>query len=304
MIQLAARQIHPQFTSAQDDNILCSLASHFLLTASQLRRLCGYSPRSIRLLRARLRVLEHTRYIRAYPAPRASENGRAPRIYLLADRGRRYVASLGIDVPRRHRPSEPGHYGYQAIQHSIAVSDFLIAAQLLNQLAASIVLQEFLHERTLTRQLRRSPVVPDGWLDFHVAGRRGSYRSCFALEIDRGFHRQAAWRRKIAAILAWTSPGGLYQQQFGTPSLTVLVVATRAGWSDPERAKRRDQLRAWTEAELESQSADVVTDLFRFTAIDPSTGSPEELFLRPNWFRPDSNRRALPLFDEVTPAPA
>jgi hypothetical protein len=223
---------------------------------------------------------------------------------LLATRGRRYVTALGIDVPSRHRPSEAAQYGYQAIQHSLAVSDVLIAAQILSRRQSGIVLAQFLHERALTRLLRRSTVVPDGWLDFHVRTGRTPFRACFALELDRGFHRQVAWRRKVAAILAWASAAGSYQKQFDTRSLTVLVVATRVGWNQSQRVRRRDQLRAWTQTELVTQGATDQADLFRFSATDPSTASPEELFLQPAWYRPDSNRRALSPFDDVTPAAA
>ena len=224
----------PALASVQADAILCALAHHFLLTSFQLCRICGYAPASIRLLRNHLRVLERTRFIHSYPAPRATENGRAPRLYLLARRGRDYVRSLGFDLPKRHRPSEERHYGYQAIQHSLAVSDFLIQAQLLPRQHSDIELEEFLHDRTLSRLLSNSPAVPDGWLDFRVRGHAGWYRKCLSLELDRGFHRQAAWRKKIAGLLDWCSPNGPYQQQFGTVSLTILVVATRAEWGERE----------------------------------------------------------------------
>src|ERR1700693_4171664 len=142
MPPVPALAIDQKTNSAQSDTILHALASHHLLTSFQLCRICGYAPSSIRFLRSRLRALEQAGFIRSQPAPRATENGRAPRLYFLAGKGRRYVASLGIDVPKRSRPVEQAHFGYQTIQHSLAVSDFLIQAQVLARTLPVITLEE------------------------------------------------------------------------------------------------------------------------------------------------------------------
>src|SRR5579875_608297 len=138
MPSVTAKEHHPVVNAAQSDAILCSLAAHHLLTSFQLCRLCGYASSSIRLLRSRLHALEQAGFVTSQPAPRATENGRAPRLYRLARKGRTYVAELGLDLPRRYRPAEQ-HLGYQAIQHSLAVSDFLIQAQRLAVLHPHVV---------------------------------------------------------------------------------------------------------------------------------------------------------------------
>jgi len=91
----------------------------------------------------------------------------------------------------------------------------------------------------------------------------------------------------VAALVAYAS--GPYQQQFGTASLTVAVVAT-AG------ARRRDELVRWTEAELAAGGRVNQAGLFCVTGVPVVAASPETFFAHAVWRTPFEGRPG-PLLD-------
>lgn len=275
---------------ACDVPVLAELAAYHALTAEQVRRLL-YGRGSLRHAQEKLRVLaDELGYAQRVARP-PTRTGRSAAVFTLSAKGRAFVAKeLGLPLPPRYRPGELAGRSPQHWPHTLAIADVLIAFTLLTRNHPSIQVAAMRHERELKRhpvkvdvvrpgtgELRRSVVIPDGWVDLRLALPAGAVQECYALEVDRGTEYQAAWRDKVAALLAFAD--GPYQAAFGTPSLTIAVVAT----TGPERAR---QLVAWTEAELRRRNAEGDGPLFRVVGADPAVVSPEELFLASAWFVP------------------
>lgn len=116
-------------------------------------------------------------------------------------------------------------------------------------------------------------MIPDGWFQLRV-GAEPAYS--IAVEVDRATEDQRAWRRKVAGYAGWAR--GPYQDAFATDNLTIAVVT-------PTR-ERREQLRAWTCAELRAQDAWQLADLFLLTHQSPVTTPPELYFFDRLWYLP------------------
>jgi hypothetical protein len=127
-------------------------------------------------------------------------------------------------------------------------------------------------------------VIPDAWLDVHVAQRA---RVCVLLELDRGTTEQRPFKRKLRALLAYAD--GPYQAQFDTESMTV-AIATTAG---PHRAQ---QILAWCEQVLRELSRQDDADIFLVGTVPPEGIDPRTFFLAPVWRQPFASAPS-PLFD-------
>lgn len=274
-----------------DDDILRAVWRYHYLTIDQITRL-HYSPKARTTASTRLKKLAEAGYLHRIVVPARLGNG--PLVYALANRGLRFLASAGLPIPKRTRLSAEREYSYLFFSHTLAVNDFLIDAERLAHTHPALVLAQMRHER----DLKRSPVlvtdstggkvavIPDGYLDFRLGGQ---YRTCLALELDRGTEDQAAWRKKVRALLAFAS--GPYQQAFGTDALTICVVAT------PGHA-RLQQLYGWTADELQQVGRRQEADLFRFAAFTPGTITPEQVFFGAGWYIPFATT-PVPLIDRT-----
>jgi hypothetical protein len=280
--------------------ILVALGRYFYLTARQTTRLL-YAATSLTRVQALLKELVDDGYCQRLFLPRPSAHGRVPAVYTLGRLGRVSLAALGVDVPTRLRPSAERGHAYLFLDHTLAVNDVLIAAELLSRRVPHIAIHTMLHERTLRRMPiavtdpdgRQASVIPDGWLDLRVALPDGTYRSCIALEIDRGTTEQKAFRRKIARWVA--AADGSYREAFGTDLLTVAIVATPG-------ERRAAELLRWIAAELAHLRRPDAIDLFLVTAVDAASTDPATFFLGPVWRQCDQER-PMPLIEEAETLP-
>lgn len=278
--------------------ILIVIARYYFLTALQGTRLL-YAATSLTRVQMLLKELADDGYCQRLFLPRPSPHGRVPAVYTLGRAGRAHLAALGIDVPARLRPSAERGHAYLFLDHTLAVNDALIAAALLSRTIPAITIQQMRHER----DLRRTPiavttpdgghasVIPDGWLDLRVTMPDGVYRSCIAVEIDRGTTEQRAFRRKVAHWIAAT--GGPYQSVFGTDLLTVAIVATPG-------EGRAEQLLRWIAAELTALHRADAADLFLVTSVDMAAADPATLYCGPVWRRCD-RETPVPLIEGIAP---
>lgn len=281
----------PFIAGPADLPILTALGRYYYLTASQVTRLL-YARSSQTYAQARLKRLADHGYLQRIFLPRPSRTGSAPLVYTLARKGLSVLAAWGRDVDRRYRPVEVRETSYLYLAHTLALNDVLIALELLCRHDRRVQLAGLRHERDLKlRPVRvRLPdgvtagVIPDAWVDLRIMRR---CRECYAVELDRGTTEQKAWRRKVAALMAYAN--GPYQEAFGTASLTIVVVATPG-------AGRRDQLIRWTEAELAAAGRAEQSGLFRFTGVPVAETSPEMIFMGAGWRRP-FDRQSRPLLD-------
>lgn len=124
-------------------------------------------------------------------------------------------------------------------------------------------------------------VIPDARLEFYVTISGKLRRMPVLLEHDRGSEEQYFFRRRIRAYIMLLKTGS-YQQLFGTNAVTVAFTT----FTGPERV---EQMRAWTRAELETESPELGA-LFRFTLL-PRTLQPSAVWLGPQWFSPYDNQQ-------------
>lgn len=275
--------------------LLVAIGRYFYLTARQCTRLL-YAETSLTRVQALLKELADDSYCQRLFLPRPTPHGRVPAVYTLERLGRASLAAMGVDVPTRLRPSEAREHKYLFLDHTLCVNDCLIAMEVLSRRAPQIAIRTMLHERTLRHMPiavtdpdgRQASVIPDGWLDLRVTLPDGAYRTCLALEIDRGTTEQRAVRRKVARWVA--AADGPYQEVFGTDLLTVAIVAT------PGR-ERADELLRWIAAELGSLHRPDAADLFFVTSVDAASVDPATLYCGPVWRRCDQEA-PVPLIDE------
>lgn len=270
--------------SPGDTAILEAISRYNILSAQQVCRLL-YKPGSLTYVQTKLKHFTDLNLCQRFFLPRTTRAGSAPSLYTLARKGLNYLRSQGTDVDHRYRPSEKREHGYLFLSHTLAINDVLIASELLGQRVSGITVESMLNESDLKKSPTyiqegdaKVPVIPDGWVDFRIGGNR---QMCLAIELDRGSEEQRRWRRKVRSLLAWAN--GPYQERFGTPSLTVTVIAT------PGQKRQLDLLR-WTESELVALGQERYADMFRFTSILADAVEPEEFFFSPCWYRPFDRR--------------
>lgn len=276
--------------------LLAAVGRYFYLTARQTTRLL-YAAGSLTRVQTLLKELADDGYCQRLFLPRPSAHGRVPAVYTLGRLGRTHLAALGVDVPVRLRPSAEREHRYLFLDHTLAVNDCLIALDLLARRVTAITIRTMLHERTLRRMPivvrdadgREASVIPDGWLDLRVTLPDGTYRTCIALEIDRGTTEQRAFRAKVARWVA--AADGPYQEIFGTDLLTVAIVATPG-------EGRADELLRWIATELTSLRRPDAADLFLVTAVDVAAVDPATLYCGPVWRRCDQEAPA-PLIEDA-----
>lgn len=264
-----------------EELLLRAVARYHYLTPKQAVRAVRYSPTSLGFVQHKLKLLAEAGLLLRRSPGHAGRTGSAEYVYAVADNGARVLRrELGLTV-QALEPAEYTQLSPYFLRHNLAVTDFLITADLLPTIMPGSGIAAMKHDRELKRHpVRvvlpdgvRASVILDGWVDIRL----GTFQECLALELDRGTEEQKVWNSKIARLLAFAA--GPYQQAFGTQALTILIVAT------PGEGRVR-QLLKWTESELTRQRAtDEDSELFWFTACDPAAG-PEALFFSPVWYRP------------------
>lgn len=277
--------------TAADVSVLEAVRRFHFLTAEQTTQAL-YGRGSLTYARARLKRLADAGYLQRLYLPRAMRGGSSAIVYTLTSNGHQ-ACDPSNRLVRQKRPAEHQRHGSLFLDHTLAVNEVLIAAHRLAQQIPGIYIADCRHERDLRRhptrvQLDRGQtitVIPDGYLDIRLHER---VQMCFTLEVDRGTVEARAFRRKIAALLAFAL--GPYRSLFHTQSLTITFVV-----DGDER--RLTNVVTWTERELQGSGKQRHADLFRFTRL-PAEIDPVRLFCTPRWFRP-FHRQPLPLLSPL-----
>jgi Replication-relaxation len=263
------------------EKILVALGLFDYLTAYQLARLL-YSPASISRVRKELKSLAAASLV-------LSLGGRAvnlPLVYTLSSKGRQCAASLGVSATRRLRPSEEKDKGYNPyfLKHTIAVTDVLIAAQLLSQTVPWIELIRMLTERELKRRIyvqlpEKVCIEPDASCEFLLTetwhNPPQTWKDFFHIEVYRNLP-PAEWRfkQKIHGYVTY-GESGQHAALFNTSALSIAVIA--------QTEQMETTLKRWTEEALNEIERPSDGDWFFFCSLNTATTSPEELFLSPAW---------------------
>jgi hypothetical protein len=265
------------------EKILCALAVFGYLTAEQITRVC-YSASSLSFVRKKLRLLVANRVVMALPRQSVT----LPTVYTLTGEGYTIAEAVGMPAGRRVRSAEEKEKAANLffLQHTIAVTDVLIAGQLLSRTVPGIVLNHMFLERELKRKIyveipvpsgngkteqRSHCLEPDAALDFVIHGKWQDY---FFIEYYRTHLREYRFKQKILAYTAYAA-STIHQELFNTPALAIALLCSSS--------QLADTLRLWTEEILDAVHQPELGERFFFTSSDPATASPEELFLTPLW---------------------
>jgi hypothetical protein len=263
--------------------ILLALALFGYLTAAQVTRPL-YADSSLAFVRKILKSLVEQDLV-------FTLGGRAvnvPLIYTLSGKGRQYVSLLGTPTTKRFRPTEEREKAANGffLQHTISVTDVLIAAYRLTQTVPEIILNRIYLERELKRKiyvgipislgngttLRQNVCLkPDAAVDFIT---HDTVQDFFHIEVYPSNLREDRFKHKIAGYAAYAL-STIHQELFHTPSLTIAVFCATQ--------QLAETLKRWTEEVLQDRLLRDIGEQFFFTSSDPATTSPEELFLSPVW---------------------
>jgi hypothetical protein len=258
------------------EKILRALAAFDYLTASQITRLL-YAPSSHAYVRKQLHALASQSLICVLPGRFIT----LPRVYTLTAKGYTAIKDMGIAQVKRVRPTEERKKALNLmfLQHTLAVSDVLIAARLLSQAHPDIVLTRLYTERQLRRKIsvtlpdnRTIFIEPDASCVFTI---QGAWEDFFHIEVYRNLPPME-WRfkQKIQGYVTYAVTGQ-HEALFHTPALSIAVIA-----QTPDMIKT---LKRWTEEAMQEMQQPGQGGRFFFRSINPATATPEDMFLSPLW---------------------
>jgi protein involved in plasmid replication-relaxation len=274
------------------EKILRALAEFDYLTAAQVTRLC-YAKGSLTYVKATLKSLVDA----GLAVPLGGRGTGLPRVYTPTGTGYT-VAGTSLELPqaRRIRPTEEAAKATNLyfLQHTIAVTDILIAAKLLSQSVPDITLKCMYLERELKRKIylelpvvsgtgktarRTSCLEPDAAVDFVIVDFviEDKWQEFFHIEMYRTQLREYRFKQKIHAYAAYAA-SITHQELFATPALAIAVFCASSDLAAT--------LKRWTEEALQAVQQPELGERFFFLSIDTATASPEELFLSPLWEQP------------------
>jgi len=263
------------------EKIIIALSEFDYLTAHQLTRLL-YSPASITYVQEEMKALLDASLVTGL----AGKALNLPRLYTLSSMGRQYAAVLGSPKTSRFRPAEEQEKGQNPyfLKHTMAVTDVLISARLLSQTHPAITLSRMITERELKRRIyvelpERLCIEPDASCEFLITetkhDRQQTWRDFFHIEVYRNLPPvERRFKQKIHAYVTYVDTGQ-HQALFNTSALSLAVIAI----ANPLAAT----LKHWTEEALQEMGRMIDADWFFFCSLDPTTATPEEVFLSPIW---------------------
>jgi Replication-relaxation len=248
-------------------------------TAEQLTRL-HYKPGMLKTVSKRLKVLVDNGYIQADCVP--TKLFKSPYYYALDNRGIRYLDSIGFDTDASFRASKEVSESYLHLKHALELNDVYIAALRLRSATNNrYYLSRYIQERTFKRsplEVSSSGVtlrlIPDGFLDIR------QHRPLLPelalpllIEHDRGTEQQEHFRRRLRTYKAFLSSGVL-KQVLNASGVTVAFTTFIS-------AKRVQQMREWTKAELQNELH--LANTFIFAEL-PRPLEPGHLLFERRWY--------------------
>jgi hypothetical protein len=274
-----------------EHKILAVVASFHYLSALQVTSLL-FADTSLKYVRESLKELYQGQYLQRVYLPRITPQGSSLAIYCLDKKGLAYLRKVGLAPGGRLHTKEEAEREWLFLEHTLAANHLIIHCHNLGKSDPASQLVRFVSERELKRQPgsvrlagRKVAVIPDGWV--HVSkqwpGSTAPNHYYIAWELDRGTIRQAAFRRKIRALVTWIQHG--YVEQFGVEGLTVAFVTTVS-------PRRLEQMVSWTAAELDQLKARDYADLFLFSHLEPKQTTPSFLLSEAHWVQPYTTRLA------------
>jgi protein involved in plasmid replication-relaxation len=260
--------------------IISDLAAFQYVTVSQLIALEEHKESSRSYIHKEVNELVAEGYLLALPRQIVSQ----PRLYTLTVKGQRFASVSGNAPYKRYRKGEELERGENVsfVAHTIAVTDVLIAAQLLAKKVPAIRLNRMLTERELKRTIyvsvpgerttqRKICIEPDAAVDFTI---QDTWQDFYYLEVYRHHLNKLRFQHKFQGYVT-ALVSGLHERLFQTPAMAVVVIATID--------KLAGTLKQWAEEALAAIDRKEAGDRFFFCSLDTATTNPEDMFLSPVW---------------------
>src|SRR4051812_13510147 len=116
------RPITSAMLTPTDEALLLACASYQYMTVEQWCRLFE-DPGRLRYVQRRSRELAADGYLLRLHIAQPGGKGKAPYLFTLGTKGRQHVASLGVAIPQRFRPTDVTTLSPRHVAHSAAITD-------------------------------------------------------------------------------------------------------------------------------------------------------------------------------------
>jgi DNA-binding PadR family transcriptional regulator len=257
-----------------------------------------YSPRSLSHVREILSLLAAANYLYRFELPHTSR-GNTERIYTLGSKGRDYLANvLGLPIDWYFRPYKLRHFGASQVQHNLALTRVLVAAQAwaakrsdftLSQTHICYGLAHTPSQVSLTNKGKAETlkVILDAWLLFEqTKGGELEHGYPVLLEVDRGMEYREKFKRHVRSRLEFIKKGGAYSKLFGTEAVIIAYLTT--GELPQYRESRRKAMCSYTMEVLAESHKETWAPIFRFHSFLLEDMYDTDLFEAPVWYMPHS----------------
>jgi hypothetical protein len=265
------------------EKLLFDLVELEYLTLAQVMKIGGYKESSRAFVYSTLQELVKRGL--AMPLPRQLVT--QPIVYTPTTTGYRSAAALGMPGAKRIRPVDERDKAKNTffVQHTLAISEVLIAAKLLARTHPAIELTALYTERALKRKIavsladnRRCYIEPDAACEFlltetwHTPPQ--TWQDFFHIEVYRHVPMEGRFKQKIKRYVVSVDTGR-HQALFKTEALSVAIIC--------ETSQQAMLLKRWTEEALIEMGRIEEGERFFFRSIDLSSVSPSDLYLSPDW---------------------
>jgi hypothetical protein len=273
----------PCLTRKGADKMLCDLVELEYLTVAQVLKIGGYKATSRAFVHRTLQAV--VRQGLAMPLPR--QHVTQPIVYTPTSKGYTYAAALGVPVARRVRPVDERDKAKNLLflEHTLAVTDVLIAAKRLSHTHPNITLSRLYTERSLKRKIavvlpdnQRIYIEPDASCEFLITETwhtpPQTWQDFFHLEVYRHLPMEGRFKQKIRGYVTALDTG-IHNALFQTQALSIAVFC--------ETGQQATLLKRWAEETLTALDRPEEGEMFFFRTIATATASPEEMYLAPVW---------------------
>jgi protein involved in plasmid replication-relaxation len=265
------------------EKLLFDLVELEYLTLAQVMKIGGYKETSRAFVHSTLQEL--VKRSLALPLPR--QNVTQPIVYTPTTTGYRYAAALGMPQAKRIRPVDERDKAKNTlfVQHTLAISEVLIAAKLLARTHPAIELSSLYTERSLKRKIavplpdtQTQYIEPDAACEFlltetwHTPPQ--TWQDFFHIEVYRHVPMESRFKQKVKGYVV-SVDSGTHEALFKTEALSIAVIC--------ETKQQALLLKRWTEDALSEMGRLAEGERFFFRSIDLSSISPSDLYLSPDW---------------------
>jgi hypothetical protein len=265
------------------EKLLFDLVELEYLTAEQAAKVGGYKETSLPFVRKTLKALVTSGFACALPRRHMSQ----PLVYTPTTSGYTYAASLGMPHAKRVRPVDERDKAQNLlfVQHTIAISEVLIAAKLLAKTHPLIELSRLYTERSLKRKIavplpdtQTRYIEPDAACEFLLTETwhepPQTWQDFVHIEVYRHVPMESRFKQKVKGYVT-SLDTGTHEALFKTQALSIAVMC--------DTRQQASLLKWWTEEALTEMGRVAEGERFFFRSIDVATASPTEMYLSSDW---------------------